>query len=87
MDYNGETAGDVLDLSALLDANYDVGDNVADFVRATQSGGSDVLVEVNLDGTGSDWEEVAILQGYYDTNNDILVRLEQSAAAQTIHPV
>src|SRR5690606_15262045 len=76
---------DVLDLSALLDTAFDFGDPVASFVRAIDAGnGTDALVQVNVDGTGGDWENVAVLQGYHTVGNDVLVKLEAAAAIQTI---
>ncbi len=83
-DYSG-TEGDVLDLSALLDAAFNAGDPVDHFVRAVTSG-SDAVVQVNLDGAGNDWEDVAVLQGYGSAANEVLVKLEAAAAAQAIHP-
>jgi len=75
--------GDLLDLSALLDFYFNHGANVSDFVRATQVGG-DTRVEVNLNGQGNDWTDVAVLQGY-DATHDILVRLEQNGQTYNVH--
>jgi Ca2+-binding RTX toxin-like protein len=84
-DYAGETEGDVLDLTALLDANYS-GGSTAGFVRAIQDGSSgNTLVQVDTDGGGDNWQDVTMLQGYYNPVNDILVKLETTAFAQTIH--
>lgn len=46
---NHATDNDVLDLSALLDANFGASSNVADFVRVTQIRSS-VTVQVDPDG-------------------------------------
>ncbi len=76
--------GDLLDLSALLDANFN-GGSADGFVRAVHGDGNDALAQVDVDGGGDNWQDVAVLQGYYDQGADILVRLEQSGALQAIH--
>jgi hypothetical protein len=65
------TSGDVIDLSALLDANFGASSNVADFVRVTQTG-SNVTVQVDPDGAagGANFSDVAILSGYGTANPD-----------------
>src|SRR5262249_959995 len=84
LDYSG-AEGDSLDLSALLDAAFNSGDTVANFVRASISG-ANAVVQVNLDGVGNDWVDVAVLQNYGNAANDVLVRLEAAGTLQTIHP-
>jgi hypothetical protein len=53
------TSGDVIDLSALLDANFGASSNIADFVRVTQTG-SNVTVQVDPDGAagGANFSDV-----------------------------
>ncbi|HEX2840438.1 DUF5801 repeats-in-toxin domain-containing protein [Hyphomicrobium sp.] len=55
--------GDVVDLSALLDASFGSGSNLADFVRLTVSG-SNIVVEVDTNGTagGQNFQQVATLE-------------------------
>ncbi len=66
-DYNlsiGNLAlGDSIDLSALLDANFPIGGNVADFVRVAV--GHDVIVQVDVDGPGGSagWTDAVVLPG------------------------
>ena len=74
--------GDVLDLSELLEANFGVGDNPNDFVRLQQSG-SDVTVQVNTDGVGGDWANVAVLSGYATAGSDPVKVLLDDATTQT----
>jgi hypothetical protein len=68
---NHATDNDVLDLSALLDANFGASSNVADFVRVTQTG-SNVTVQVDPDGAagGANFSGVAILSGHGTANPD-----------------
>jgi VCBS repeat-containing protein len=70
IDYHA-TSNDVIDLSQLLDANFGPSSNVADFVRATQSG-SDVIVQVDPDGAanGANFSDVTRLSGYGTANPD-----------------
>jgi Ca2+-binding RTX toxin-like protein len=69
-DYNA-SQNDVVDVSALLDDNFGPSSNVADFVRATQSG-SNVIVQVDPDGAagGANFSDVAILSNYATPNPD-----------------
>jgi hypothetical protein len=66
-------AGDRLDLSALLDANFADGDNVDDYVRLEQTG-TDVKVSVDTNGAsgGANFVDVAVLAGYGTSNADIV---------------
>jgi Ca2+-binding RTX toxin-like protein len=69
--------GDKIDLSALLNANFDPGvDTVSDFVRLTQVG-SNITVQVDADGTtgGANWADVAMLSNYGTTPVQDLVRV------------
>ena len=70
--------GDTLDLSALLDAAFVAGQPVSDFVRGVQSGSS-IVVQVDIDGGGNSFVDVATLTGY-GTNNPDLVRVTFEAA-------
>ncbi len=56
---------DFIDLSGLLDANFELTSSVADFVRVVQIGRS-VSLQVDVDGTAgvTSWTEVAILENY-----------------------
>jgi len=56
--------GDILDISALIDANFTAGSQVVDFVRLIASG-NDLTLQVDPNGRGDSphvWEDVAILQ-------------------------
>jgi hypothetical protein len=53
--------GDVLDLASIL-RGFDADAQAADFIRLDQSLG-DTRIEVNADGSGSDFTAVADLQG------------------------
>uniref|UniRef100_UPI000E651E1B calcium-binding protein n=1 Tax=Dongia deserti TaxID=2268030 RepID=UPI000E651E1B len=55
--------GDKIDLSDLLDANFDPGDDLTGFVRLQQSG-SDIVVQVDTDGGGDGFQTVATLVNY-----------------------
>jgi serralysin len=75
--------GDIIDLSALLDAAFEPTSNTADFVRLTVSG-SDVIVQVDSNGAagGSIWSDVAILSGYATPGvDDVLAHFEQQTIA------
>jgi VCBS repeat-containing protein len=63
--------GDTLDLSSLLDAAFDVGEPVSDFVRGVQSG-SNILIQVDVDGGGDSFADVATLTGYGTSSPDIV---------------
>jgi T1SS-143 domain-containing protein len=87
LDYSSAD-GDKIDLTALLDTVFDSGTcNASDFVRAVSSAG-DAIVQVDIDGaaTGASWQDVAVLHGFGDTSNTILVQIEEAASAQSIHP-
>ncbi|MEX2129696.1 MAG: M10 family metallopeptidase C-terminal domain-containing protein [Xanthobacteraceae bacterium] len=79
-DYNFED-GDVIELSALLDAGYGPTSNVSDFARLLTSG-SDLRLQVDLNGSvgGQRFVDVALLQGYATADlNQVLVQFEQQA--------
>ncbi|MNT99443.1 hypothetical protein D3C72_2422910 [compost metagenome] len=67
--------GDKLDLSALLDANFDFGSGsqVSDFVQLVQAGSS-ITVQVDTDGTvnGANFTDVAVLTNYGTTGADLV---------------
>ena len=67
--------GDSLDLSALLDANFDFGAGslVADFVQLVQAGSS-ITVQVDTDGTanGVNFADVAVLTNYGTSGSDLV---------------
>jgi Ca2+-binding RTX toxin-like protein len=68
---------DILDLSALLDANFDNGENVADFVKITNAG-SDALIQVDTNGTATftDAGNIATLAGYGTVNSIVTLYFE-----------
>ena len=74
-DYDFETDGDKIDLSALLDANFDTGDDASLFVRV-QDSGSGANLQVNVDGVGSDFVTVATLQNFDPATNAVKVLFE-----------
>jgi VCBS repeat-containing protein len=74
--------GDTLDLSSLLDAAFDVGEPVSDFVRGVQSG-SNILIQVDVDGGGDSFADVATLTGYGTSSPDI-VRVTFEGADQVL---
>ena len=53
--------GDKIDLGALLDANFGVASDVNDFVHITAVSATEVKLEVDVDGVGGDFVEVATL--------------------------
>jgi hypothetical protein len=63
--------GDIVDLSAVLDSHFGPADNPADFARVIQSG-SNVIVQVDADGTGVNWTDVATLNGYGTSAVDLV---------------
>jgi VCBS repeat-containing protein len=65
--------GDTIDLSALLDAAFVTGQPISGFVRGVQSG-SNITLQVDVDGGANSFVEVATLTGY-GTNSADLVRL------------
>jgi len=68
-------AGDKIDISDVLQGHYDsVRDAIADFVYLTTSG-SDTLVKVDLDGTGTAYSPTAIatIQGVTGLDLDSLI--------------
>jgi VCBS repeat-containing protein len=65
--------GDTIDLSALLDAAFNTGLPISGFVRAVQSG-SNITLQVDVDGGANSFVDVATLTGY-GTNSADLIRL------------
>jgi Ca2+-binding RTX toxin-like protein len=63
--------GDRLDLAALLDAAYGAGQPIVGFVRGVQSG-SDITIQVDADGGGNSFADVATLTGYGTNSADIV---------------
>jgi VCBS repeat-containing protein len=67
--------GDTLDLSALLDSNFDfgAGSQVADFVQLVQAGSS-ITVQVDSDGAanGASFADVAVLTNYGTSGSDLV---------------
>lgn len=66
---------DVIDIADVLDGIYDpMSDALTDFVQFSQSG-SDTVVNIDRDGTGSTygWTQVALLQGVVHTDPEALV--------------
>jgi len=77
--------GDVIDLSALLDAAFGPSSNVADFVRLAVSG-NNILVQVDANGLlgGVSWSDVAVLSGGATLGVDqVLVYFEQQTHVLT----
>ncbi len=64
---------DVIDLSPLLDSQFHPTDNPADFARLVQNG-SDVVVQADVDGAanGHNFVDVAVLQGYGTSGQDLV---------------
>lgn len=54
--------GDAIDLRDLLEMYDPLADDLADFVRIVDSG-SNAVLSVNRDGLGTDWVQIATLQG------------------------
>ena len=76
VDYNA-AEGDKIDLQALLDANFDSGGNISDFVKLTQDG-NNITVAVDTDGAadGATWENVSILDSYGTSGEDLTVLID-----------
>lgn len=70
LDYSSSD-GDIVDLSALLNSHFGPADDPADFARVIQAG-SDVIVQVDADGTGVNWTDVATLSGYGTPGVDLV---------------
>ena len=68
---------DILDLSGLLDATFNDGNNIANFVQITDTG-ADARVRVDPTGTGNftDAGNVATLSGYGTINNIVTLFFE-----------
>lgn len=66
--------GDKIDLQALLDANFNSGSDIKDFVRLEQSG-SDITVQVDTDGSagGANFVDVCGLDSPSGMNLSILI--------------
>ena len=63
--------GDTIDLSALLDPVFVTGQPIADFVRGVQSG-SNIILQVDMDGGGDSFVDVATLTGYGTFSPDLI---------------
>ena len=74
--------GDTIDLSALLDAGFVTGQPVSSFVRALQTGSS-ITLQVDIDGGGDGFVDVATLTGY-GTNSADLLRVRFEGADHTL---
>jgi Ca2+-binding RTX toxin-like protein len=61
--------GDTIDLSARLDAGFSAGQPVSDFVRGMQSG-SNITLQVDIDGGANSFVDVATLTGYGTSRDD-----------------
>jgi hypothetical protein len=77
--------GDKLNLD---DFAWDIGggETVDEFVRLLETPGdsTSLTVQINLDGDGADWEDVAILSGYRQTSADIVKIVFDGAAEHNI---
>ena len=74
--------GDTIDLSALLDPDFDAGQPISDFVRLVQSG-SNITVQVDIDGGANSFADVATLTSYGTSSPDI-VRVTFEGADHTL---
>jgi T1SS-143 domain-containing protein len=84
LDYDGVGDQDKLDLSGLLD-NLNVTDaNIASYVHLANSG-ANVIVQVDTSGTAN-WanSDVAVLQGYHQAGNAVLVQFDQQVHNLTV---
>jgi Ca2+-binding RTX toxin-like protein len=84
LDYDGMSDQDKLDLSGLLN-NLNVTDaNIASYVHLANSGGN-VIVQVDTSGTAN-WanSDVAVLQGYHQAGNAVLVQFDQQVHNLTV---
>jgi Ca2+-binding RTX toxin-like protein len=63
--------GDTIDLSALLDAAFVTGQPISDFVRGVQSGSS-IILQVDIDGGGNSFVDVATLASYGTSSPDLI---------------
>ena len=76
--YIGEGADrDIIDLSALLDAAFDPGDDINDFIKVTDTG-ADALIQIDPTGTGTFGaaNNVATLSSYGTIGNIVSVYLD-----------
>ncbi|RYG11930.1 MAG: type I secretion C-terminal target domain-containing protein [Burkholderiales bacterium] len=64
--------GDKVDLSALLDTAYSVGNPIGGFVRVVNNGGTTLTIQVDTDGAGTnaEWSDVADLTGNNTAGHD-----------------
>jgi Ca2+-binding RTX toxin-like protein len=76
VDYSS-VEGDKIDLQGLLDANFNSGSDISDFVKVTQDG-SNITVAVDTDGTGTGatWGNVSILENSGTPGNDLTVLID-----------
>jgi Ca2+-binding RTX toxin-like protein len=65
---------DKIDLSGLVDTNFDPGDTVSDFVKLVKSG-SDILVQVDVDGGADHFLTVATLVNYDNPTDPDFVKV------------
>ncbi len=72
---------DTIDLSDLLDAAFNTGDDVANFVKLETSGGN-TTVQVDVTGSGSTWVDVTTLQGV--DSGDVTIAFEGNEYTLTI---
>ncbi|QXW31549.1 cadherin-like domain-containing protein [Aeromonas sanarellii] len=70
LDYNFDQ-DDSIDLSSLLDANFTAASQVSDFVKLTQTG-TNVTVQVDTNGGGDNFIEVASLINYGTSSSDVV---------------
>ena len=65
---------DKIDFSGLVDTNFDSGDTVSDFVQLLVSG-SDILVQVDVDGDANSFVTVATLVNYNNPTDPDFVKV------------
>jgi ribosomal protein L19 len=58
-DFNA-AEGDVIDLSDVV-TNFNSGDNINDFVRVVNDGGS-AMIQVSTAGNGSGWQDTMLIE-------------------------
>jgi hypothetical protein len=72
VDYSA-SAGDLIDVSNLLDVNFGAGSVETDFVRLVQTG-PDITVQVDTDGpaAGATWSDAVVLSNYGTAGVDLV---------------
>jgi len=71
-----------LDLQGMLDANFNSGSNITDFVKLTKEG-SNITVQVDTNGTAggaenADWVDVAILDNSASSADQLTILIDDT---------